>query len=533
MITFPLILTVFLFGGIYSFSVFFAGAFLSVLYFIRLNKSKKSIIVKNHLYYGTLCLCFSAVCSMIFALDKGMAFLGVLRVFVCFVWMLYLMQLSEKERDFLLSIVPDIGSVMTVLGILSYPIPMLRVFLWQAGRFGGFFQYSNSCALFFILGIFILILNSKTDRKNLFKITLLIAGVFLTGSRGGMIILICFLLWVVITKKQYRKLLITELAVLLSTGFVYGYVSGNFQNIARIFTVFRLPGTLYGRILYMIDAVPVILKHPLGIGYMSYAVIQPSIQTGVYTSKFVHNDWLQFTLDYGLPFVLILIIIVLIQLVKGKQEKWKKILLVLILSYSLLEFHLQYFSIIMILPLLFDFQDDKAIIQRRGVVLENQIIVTFASVVFLYFGIAGVLSYAGMEEASLSMYPYDTQTITSLLEKETEKEQAENLAKRLCKLNPYESLSYNVLCYSSLMDGNIKDAISYKLKVLEIERFQMEHYSDFEQMIKMIQQQYHDDGLLMEFCEDSLETMYLLLEDTQKNVSPIAYMIRDIPVFSW
>ena len=45
-----------------------------------------------------------------------------------------------------------------------------------------------------------------------------------------------------------------------------------------------------GRILYVQDALPLILKHPFGLGYYGYYFIQQSVQTGVYTGVNAHNE---------------------------------------------------------------------------------------------------------------------------------------------------------------------------------------------------------------------------------------------------
>lgn len=51
--------------------------------------------------------------------------------------------------------------------------------------------------------------------------------------------------------------------------------------------------------LYWQDAMNLIVRHPMGVGYMNYYFIQPQIQTGYYFTKTVHNDLLQCVMDNG------------------------------------------------------------------------------------------------------------------------------------------------------------------------------------------------------------------------------------------
>ena len=59
--------------------------------------------------------------------------------------------------------------------------------------------------------------------------------------------------------------------------------------------------TFLGRILYVQDALPLILKHPFGLGYYGYYFIQQSVQTGVYTVVNAHNELIQILLDVRNP----------------------------------------------------------------------------------------------------------------------------------------------------------------------------------------------------------------------------------------
>lgn len=535
MLWIPIIMAITLFGGFYSFSVYLLGTVILLFLFLQLGRAKKSRRAKNEIFWGSILLCISAIISIFAGVNKGMAWLGTLRILVISIWVFYLMQFSKEERNEALSVLPWTGGIMVIVGVIGLclkPIlPGITALFWQADRFGGTFQYSNTCALFLLIGIILVSNQDKIGKRELLLFDILLVGIFLTGSKGCVLLLIPILVWVLIKRKDFRKNGIVMAVLLFVGGIAYAMLSGNFQNVGRIYTLLQYPSTLLGRVLYMKDALPVLFSNPLGIGYMGYAGIQSSIQTGVYSSLFVHNDWIQMGLDYGWLFLLTAVGIIIWQLIRGKQDKNKKIILILICFYSFLEFHLQYLSIVMIIPLLFDFREDNIIENKRIVARENQIFSLAGILLFGYFGVASYFAYIGNYENSLSMYPYDTQVMEAVIQEETDKDTAVLQAKEILEIYPYSSCSYNVLAYGALMDGAYDDAVEYKLKVLELKKYDMAEYADFKSMTDTIQgvdgSQYAKD-----ICEKGLRKMRELLDKTEENTSPIAYKLRDKPVFT-
>lgn len=57
----------------------------------------------------------------------------------------------------------------------------------------------------------------------------------------------------------------------------------------------------------MKDAFVMMIKQPFGIGYDGFFWKQGSVQTGVYNTKFVHNDFLQMGLEYGVVFLVVVL----------------------------------------------------------------------------------------------------------------------------------------------------------------------------------------------------------------------------------
>lgn len=114
----------------------------------------------------------------------------------------------------------------------------------------------------------------------------------------------------------------------------------------------------------MVDALPVLLKHPFGMGYLGYYYIQNEIQTGVYTVRYIHNDWLQIGLDIGwIPLVLYGVAAVKTWIGKSVSIRNKMILAVLFL-HGLFDFDAQNMFIFLIVLLIMSETEWKWILER-------------------------------------------------------------------------------------------------------------------------------------------------------------------------
>lgn len=528
----PLMLAFALFGGFYSFGAYFVGAVILFCLFLRLGYSKRSYSPDRKVIGLCVGMLGSGFISCLVATNKGLSWFGLIRMIGLFLWAFLVFQFEESERDTVIHILPFMGGGMVSIGIVAYWIPGLKEFFWQAERLGGIFQYSNTCGLFFLICIVLIVERSEPKIKDFILFDSLLFGIFLTGSKGSVILLILVLLWIFLKKKDYRKNIGIFLVVMLFVAFIYGFLTKDYQNIARIFTLLKNPSTLYGRILYVKDVIPTIMQNPLGIGYMGYASIQSSIQTGVYTTIYLHNDWIQMALDFGWIFAIIMVFVFLFQIRKGKQSTEKKIILVLIAVYSLLEFHFQYFFIDMLVILFFDMDRKNAKVSKGLTVKENQIFSIVGCLFLLYLGVASLCTYIGEYDRAVSMNPLDTQARTGQLLEETQKDTAVTYATKLLEYDAYNIQAYNALAYAALMDGEVDRALDNKMKILEIARFDMNEYADFDEMVQSILATSEDTYIVAQ-CESAQSQMKQILEETKRNVSPIAYKLRDKPVFTW
>ena len=544
-----------LFGGFYDFSVLATAVCVVAEIIVHYYKKKPVYQKKKNyiLWIPTFMVIWSMVVSY-WALDVSENILGIMRGVTMLLWMYRCFLMSEEEKKKCFVITPYLGAAMVVVGMVSLINEQSASFFWQARRFGGFFQYSNTCALFLLLGIVILVqqfnlrntakigkisksADSTVIKKHImnFVVTgLLLAGIFMTGSRSVLLLLAG---WGVYTAVRIKKLRIPVLLIIMGSfgiAYAYGLIAGDTQNIARIFTLFSSNSTILGRVLYDIDALSLALKYPLGLGYMGYYYMQPAVQTGVYTTMFVHNDFLQLLVDYGFVALSAGLIYLGYQVLRGKQDAQKKELLILILMAVFVDFHLQYMSIFMFLILCLDL-GEKGGLKKRKELRENYIFCGITLIAAGYFTIAFGTHYLGNDSVALAMFPGYTKAQTEALNMCTDKESAVSLADNILTHNEYISEAYHVKVYAAAMDKEYMKAMEYMDKSLAIRRYDVETYRAYDELLTEMIRNCNEMGRTedVEALTEYKNNLPKMLADIEAKTHPIAFKLRDVPVFIW
>ena len=168
------------------------------------GKKQLAVLLSVFLWFGITCF---------YAIDRAMAFVGVIKMLPLPLGYLFFMQFSDETRQKATGYIAHIGCFMVLAGILALPFPALKEQLWQVGRLGGFFQYSNTCALYLLAGRAVICnqwmvksenpkkkngdqqCTVKRDKIQILEGIVLLAGLLLTGSRGVMLLFFGYLIW--------------------------------------------------------------------------------------------------------------------------------------------------------------------------------------------------------------------------------------------------------------------------------------------------------------------------------------------------
>ena len=222
------------------------------------------------------------------------------------------------------------------------------------------------------------------------------------------------------------------------------------------------------------------------------------------------------------------------QLLKGKQNAWKKELLIIVLIASLMDFHLQYMSIIMLLVLCLDLGErDK--MKKQKELKENYLFCAVAIGIFGYLTVAFLAHYLGNQELTLVLFPKYTQAQIQQLNACKDKDEAVVIADTILDHNEYVSDAYHTKVYASAMEGDYMKVIECMEQSLAIKRYDVATYQAYNELLEELIFAYGNMGVhepvekLTEYKEKLPQKLAALEEKTH----PIAFELRDKPVFKW
>ena len=554
----------FLCGLSYPFLLFALTVVLCTLLGYEVWKEKRIRVYQNTNVLAGCVYIGAAFLAFLCGIDKGTAFIGFLRVLAAGVWVLFLMQKPKAGREEALGILPVSGAVMVGICLLLYPVAKLRTLVVNHGRLGGAFQYANTMAFYLLLALVILFRQIagetgvsgvwqsgklKTDRKKISRILLLfllLAGIFWTGSRLTFVLSIVVCLWLFVRKKTLRKWIGIPAVLSLAGAVILAAVTGNVTSFGRFLTFSFHESTLLGRLLYWKDAIPLILKHPLGLGWLGYYEIQPLIKTGVYTVRYVHNDWLQIALDHGVIALGAFFFLFLMAWKRG--DEWKRLLLAISGVHLFWDPDLAFSSMVFLLLCLPDWEqktDFKVCVQAERHRKENpekviwlkgrkwSLVCALTGILMLWFAVAGFWEESGRYEPAAKMYPFKTSVQESLMVQQKGTADAMRYAKRVVEANPYSSAGWLVQAYYFREEKEYDAMLTALHHYISLKKYDMTAYREYLHML--------DEAVLDSWGKgewekagnyrEELLKVPQMVREVKEQTDPLAWQIKEKPSF--
>ena len=513
-----------LWGGFYDFTVAFFGCVFSAILLVLGKKNKSLLIPKSIVTYGLMILLLCSVVSVLTAIDKGAAVLGVMRCFVTlFFWILW-NNLSGITREQLYNAIPGVGSLATLIAFVAYFIPSLQEYFYRADRLGGFFQYSNTYAVFLLICFLIIYVKREWTKFDVAELVILLLGILFTGSRSVFVLAILAVgaATAIGKTKRKNKLLIVFGGIILAVvmQFVFNL------DLERLVKLSLDSSTLNGRFLYWQDAVSVIVKNPLGLGYMGYYYYQPQFQTGNYETMFVHNGILQTALDMGIVAMAAVLVIVISNIISKKNSSLNRGMLLLLLLHTAFDFDMQY-SVMIYLALMFMRRADMECyeISFKTFQIPDFVVCTIC----LFFSVALGMGHFGMYEWSLKLYPWNTQ----LLEEQmlTDSTTGKENAARIIKENGCLASAYDVSMQIALSEGDYEIAIEYGNEMLKCAGYNAEYYNRAIYYLSYALEDAVNSGETQTAQKilDAITNVPEIIEAKERKATPLAYRINDKP----
>ena len=527
--------SVFLVGG-YHLAVSCALTIILLLFVIFKALSQKDFfsIKPNAVLITVGLIVLSYLTVTIWAVDKGTAIYGFFKVLPIGVFAFILSAYDKNTRDKLVEAVPYAAVSSGALAYILSFIPALSECFLVADRLGGFFQSPNIFASFCLVGIIVLLTSEKVSVKNLILTAVLMVLIFLTGSRTVFVFLLLTII-VLLFKIKNKKIKLSILGIVLfviASSVVVVFVTGSVQTVGRFLTISLESSTLLGRLLYYIDALPVILKHPFGLGYYGYYFTQGSFQTGVYSVAFVHNSVLQYFLDIGFVPAIFFVVVVAGSFFSKNTSFRQKLILFVLFGHSLLDFDFEFTAMLLVLVLVLDFN----LFKKKDVKINcNSYLLTAISVVLVlfsvYFAMVNALYLFGEHKAVDKIYGHDTMSKMYLITEEKNQSALLKYADEIIEENGYLAIAYDVKANAAYKEGNFKRVTEYKKQAIKCAPYSKEEYVDYCQKLAVGISLYLNvgDTASADYCKNEMLWVSNKLLEVKDNTSELGWKIYDKP----
>lgn len=514
-----LIICPFLAGGFYTYMSMLSVVVLVLALIKQCRIKKKLKIVLNLNFVTVLSIVISYCVTPLWAADKGMAIFGILRFCPLFLMALLLMQYENSQKDDWYILLPLSGAVLTLVSCMAWIIPAAQNFVLVNGRLSGFLQYPNTFAAFLLTGLSVLGTKRPRSIADIFLVGLLIAGVFFSGSRISVLLLLFLPLIVAIfCKKKIPGVLLLLIASLCFFVFALLY------NGSQITFLGRDIGSLFVRFLYYKDAIPVIFKHPFGLGYMGYRALETTFQTSRYTVSFVHSGLLQMFLDIGWIPSILFVSAVIKTLSSPNVSPTSKSVLSIMSAHALFDFDLQFFLFWAICLICLDFENGTV----YQIELSRPVAIVFTSVVLaisIWLGCADWLYQIGSYHAALKLTPFHTDALVSAMKTTNDPLYLDFLADKILSMNPTHALAYSAKANAAYARGQVAEMIRYKEKAIQLTPYTTEEYCDYIEKLYSILELYvrNGDDKSAGYCLEKILSVPSIMREVAARTDPLAY----------
>lgn len=524
-----LLVSLLLIGGFHEYISCALSVAMSVWLVVRLLRRKQLCVRKDFLTSAVVAVCLGYGLTCFWAVDRGMAFIGFLKFLPLLLYLLCLQQEEGTHR--VLEALPCFAVVLAGISAIGMQFSGVERLFAVAGRLAGTFQYPNTFAVF-LLVCELLVLKKPGKKLWDYGILLLLTAAFLyTGSRTAFIVAILANVAMLLSMTQKRVRLVS-LSAMGGVFLICLLLALNPESVFhRYLTISLTESTFVGRILYWVDALPLLLKYPFGMGYMGYFYVQQSIQTGVYSVVYIHNDFLQLVLDIGLVPAGLFIAALVVWFCKKTVPVADKIIVGAICFHSLFDFDLQFIGMFFLLLLFLSLEKPaQVLIVKPRLLLKLSFCV--AAVASLYIGTSLMLAHLGGKELADTLYPYNTQNKLSLLSQTKDLEAANQLADEILGQNTQFYAPYTVKAKYAYSQGDFGAVIQYGRAVLERNPFGHTEYDEYCKMLITGIDLYEKAGNTQsaEICRKEMLAVYEQLKSNGSRLSALGKMINDQPV---
>jgi hypothetical protein len=513
--------------------VFPVGIMICMLLGSRLRQSGRIYISRKFNIVYLLLLCLAAV-SVMTAVSRGDAVVGLLKLVIVGIYMVWCLQMTEIEKTEAIANIPKLGILVLVSSALLIFLPSYRdVVINRAGRLSGIFEYSNTLALIFLISLATFFEledreHKATNREQLMYFATMVFGILWTGSRFTIVLTVIYLISLGIRHKRVNPVYILTAAIIVAFIILYSRFTGDVRGIARIGTLFSNSSTLIGRVIYWKDGLQTLLANPFGMGSMGWFLTQEATQSAPYVTKFVHNSFLQIGLDYGIVFMVITIGLALLSIIHAR--KGFKTLLVIIYMHMFFEFDSEYMVVLFIVILFVesDWLGVKDIpFEPKRLYINGAL--TVIVLLFIWQSAFWLSVKANRLESALKMNPESILIETEVMTREDDLDAKYRRAKHILTQNQFIGQAYDECAMYDSSKGQIVKLLKDGRRACKCQKYYMEAYGHY---IILLENAYlSGDAETQKLAVRGMETVVKDLKKVEEDTDKLAYKTVDAPNF--
>ena len=342
--------------------------------------------------------------------------------------------------------------------------------------------------------------------------------------------------------------------------------------LERIAAISTRSSTLLGRILYLRDAFPIIADHPAGLGFYGYRFIQGVYQTGNYAVVNVHNEPVQLLLDIGVLPGILFLAAVLTAFFRSSMNLRNKVLIVLLLAHSMLDYDFHFLAIWFLFLLLLPSDANLVLCFRSGAreiagktgagtrtktageittKAESRpaasvnagptartvtvVLVGLVAIGTIYSGVRVGMSdlfyITGNNGASQTWYPNTVTALNLLAENWHSAKEREELADQVLAEDTYVSAAYAVKAQQAIEAGSAVDMAVYQKAAIKTNPYRFGLYTDYLEMLHQSQEIYVESGDLesAHVCTALAQEIPDLLKQVEERTSSLGWKLSVKP----
>lgn len=510
--------------------VFLLDVVLVVLILYRIIKNRELVFCKDVKFIMILIWAFSYLVTVFYSRDAELSFLGFLKFFTVPLFLTLVMQYKSENKNKWFDVVAKIGAIMvSIILVVTLGEKIIgsgnNMFFYE-NRLAGFFNYANSFALFLLIGLIITGFKKEIKIIDFAVMNLLLIGILLTNSRAIMIITAFSYLLILIFNKEIRKKNFINLGIMIITAIIVTLIMNNFGVNNRLAGITGNSSEWLLRILYYKDALRLLRENIFGYGYMAWWYMQEGFQTGAYDAQFVHNGFLQIALDVGVIPALLVVSIFIMGFFDKKVVARDRILMMVILGHSLIDFNMQFMAIMLTLFMTLEF-DVKFKVKdnfklRGGVVVIGGI--------YVFFCAATTFNAFENYELGNSMFPYSI-ALNKELEMCDDANKRMEIAEKLYVKNKYFLNASALLSQKEQYLGNYEKAHEYEIWIVKNKKYTMLNYIEYVKFFEKAIKFYYTNGDLVnvKVYIDRLAKVPSMIEDVINSSDSLAFKIAHKP----